>query len=530
MIGRRGMMRGAAAASLVGQASLARPALAAGSKTLSIVPQATLNSVDPIWSTSQVSRNLGFMVFEPLYGRDADGVPRPQMIGSDLVEDGGRRWTMRLRPGLVFHDGERVRAQDCVASLGRWMKRDTMGMTLAARLDALEAADDQTIVWRLSKPFPHMRALLSKVVQPVLMMPERLARTDPFKQIEEVIGSGPFRWLPDEHVLASHAGFARFDGYVPRDEPPSYMAGGHRVLLDKVEWKMIPDAGTAANALMTGEIDWIEIPLPDLLAMLRKASGVKTGVLDKAGQIMMLRPNHLIAPTNFTAVRRTMQAAISQTEVVNAVMGADPANGISGVGFLATGNPAIDDAGLDSVRKRYSRDELKLMLDKSGYAGERLVLLHATDHIFFNPMGAVIASMLTDAGMAVDDQAMDWPTVQTRRVSKEPLGKGGWSMFPSLVAVTEYRDLLLTSFMRGNGRDGWFGWPSDPKLEDIFDTWLSTADLAEQTRLEREYEIEGLNSLPFIPLGRFRQTAAWRENVTGLLDGPSVIFWNVTKS
>lgn len=527
MIGRRNTLAGIAAAGLAG---LARPAVASGVRTLSIVPQATLNSVDPIWSTSQISRNLGFMVFEPLYGRDASLVARPLMVEADQMEDGGKRWTMRLRPGLRFHDGEPVRAQDCVASLERWMKRDAAGLTLSARLDALEAADDYTIVWRLSKPFPHLRALLSKVVQPALMMPERLARTDPFKQITEVIGSGPFRWLPDEHVLASHAAFARFDGYVPRDEPASYMAGGHRVLLDRVEWKMIPDAGTAANALMTGEIDWIEIPLPDLLSMLRKASGVTTGVLDKSGQIMMVRPNHLIAPTNLMAVRQFMQAAISQDEVVSAVMGADPANGTSGVGFLVTGNPEIDDAGIEVVRRRHTPDELKAMLEKSGYAGEKLVLLHATDHIFFNPMGAVIANLLTQAGMAVDDQAMDWPTVQTRRVSKEPLDKGGWSMFPSLVAVTEYRDLLLTSFMRGNGRDGWFGWPSDPRMDEIFDSWLAASDPAEQVRLEREYELEGLRNLPFIPLGRFRQTSAWRDNLAGILEGPSVVFWNVTKT
>src|SRR5580658_2721828 len=524
MIGRRGALRGALAA------TLARPVIAAGVKTLSIVPQATLNSVDPIWSTSQVSRNLGFMVFEPLYGRDAAGVPRPLMIESDLMEDGGRRWTMRLRSGLVFHDGEKVLARDCVASVRRWMKRDTMGITLAARLDALEAADDETIVWRLSKPFPHMRALLSKVVQPVLMMPERVAMTDPFKQITEVIGSGPVRWLADEHVLASHAGFARFDRYEPRDESPSYMAGGHRVHMDRVEWKMIPDAGTAANALVTGEIDWIEIPLPDLLSMLRKSPGVRTGVLDKAGQIMLLRPNHVIAPTNLAAVRQTMMAAIDQAEVVSAVMGADPENGTSGIGFLATGKKEVDDAGLDLIRHRRSRDEIKAMLDRSGYAGEKLVLLHATDHIFFNPMGAVVANMLTEAGMAVDDQAMDWPTVQTRRTSREPLDKGGWSMFPSVVAVTEYRDLLLTSFMHGNGRDGWFGWPSDPRMEDIYEAWLGSADPAEQTLLEREYELQAFTSLPFIPLGRFRQTSAWRDNVTGLLDGPSVVFWNVMKA
>ena len=149
MIGRRGLMLGAAAA------GLARPAIAAGAKTLSIVPQATLNSVDPIWSTSQVSRNLGFMIFEPLYGRDEFGVPRPQMIEADEMLDGGRHWTMRLRPGMLWHDGEKVLARDCVASLRRWLKRDTVGVTLSARMDSLTAIDDRTIEWRFSKPFPH---------------------------------------------------------------------------------------------------------------------------------------------------------------------------------------------------------------------------------------------------------------------------------------------------------------------------------------------------------------------------------------
>jgi peptide/nickel transport system substrate-binding protein len=524
MVERRKMLLSMAAA------SLARPALARPDRSLSIVPQATLNSVDPIWSTSQVSRNLGYMVFEPLYGRDAQGVPQFQMVEADTVEDDGRRWTMRLRPDLWFHDGTKVLARDCVASLRRWLKRDTVGVTLTSRLEALETPDDRTIVWRLSKPFPPLRALLSKVVQPVLMMPERIALTDPFKQITEVIGSGPFRWVPDEYVVASRATFARFDQYVPRDEPPSYMAGGHRVLLDRVEWKMIPDAGTAANALLTGEVDWVEIPLPDLLPLLRKAQKVRTGMLDKAGQIMFLRPNHLIAPTNLVNVRRTMLAAIDQAEVVSAVMGSDPENGTSGVGFLATGKKEVDDAGLEVIRKRHTKAELKGMLEKSGYAGEKVVLLHATDHIFFNPMGSVIAHMLTDAGFAVDDQAMDWGTVQTRRTSREPLDKGGWSIFPSLVAVTEYRDLLLTGFMRGNGKDGWFGWPSDARMEEIYGEWIGSADPAEQTRLERAYQVQGLESLPFIPLGRFRQTSAWRDNLTGLLEGPSVVFWNVSKT
>ncbi len=523
MLSRRGVLLGAASA------ALARPSIAAGGTVVTIMPQANLTSVDPIWSSSQISRNLGFMVFEPLYGRDAAGVPRPLMLEGDTVEDGGKRWTMKLREGLIWHDGGKVLARDCIASIRRWTRRDGAGVSMMARLDALEAPDDRTLLWRFSQPFPHLRLLLSKIVQPVLMMPERIAQTDPFKQITEVVGCGPFRWLADEHVLASHAAFARFDNYVPRNEPPSFMAGGHKVLLDRVEWKMIPDAGTAANALVTGEVDWIEIPLPDLLPMLRKARGIRAEVLDKAGQIMFLRPNHAVAPTNMLAVRQAMMAAMRQQEVVDAVMGGDPENGSVDVGFLATGKKEVDEAGAAVTRKRYSKDEVRALVAKSGYQGEKLVLLHATDHNFFNPMASVTARLLGEAGFAIDDQAMDWGTVQTRRTSREPLDKGGWSMFPSVVAVAEYRDLIGTGFLRGDGKQGWFGWPNNPKGEDIYNAWLGAADPAEQTRLERDYELQAFEVLPFIPLGRYRQTSAWRDNVTGILEGPCVVFWNISK-
>ena len=298
---RRAFLTGAAAA-------LARPAIAASSSTLVFVPQAALSSIDPVWTSAMTVRNFGMMVFETLYGRDAAMNPKPQMLAGEVIEDDGKRRTMTLRDGLRFHDGEPVLARDCVASLRRWMKRDPVGATIEARVGALEAPDDRTIVWRLSKPFAHLAKALSKFQTAAVMMPARLAATDPFKQIPEAIGSGPFRFLASEQVIGSFAAFAKFDRYVPRDEPASFTAGGHHVLLDRVEWQMIPDASTAANALITGEVDWIEQPVPDLLPMMRRA-GVVTERLDDWGFISQLRPNHTIAPTNNVGVRRASNEA-----------------------------------------------------------------------------------------------------------------------------------------------------------------------------------------------------------------------------
>ena len=520
---RRGFL--AAAAS-----TLARPALGGTAKTLSCVPQNALNSIDPIWTSAQIARNMGFMVFDMLYGRDENNIPRPQMVESGIAEDGAKRWTLRLRDRLRWHDGAPVLSRDCAASLRRWMRRDQSGVTLAQRLDAIETPNDRTLVFRLNKPFVHLPTLLSHFIIPPVMMPERLAQVDAFKQIPEAIGSGPFKWLANEHIQGSFAAFARNDAYVPRDEPPSYMAGGHRVLVDRVEWKMIPDGATAANALMTGEVDWIEIPLPDLLPMLRRAPGVKTGILDTFGQIHFLRPNHLQPPTNNPLIRQAMLAAIDQREIMTAVMGGDPDNAMTGIGFLVSGKQEVDRAGMEQLRGRRPPAEVRAMLDKAGYGGEPLAMLHATDHTFYNPSSLITASLLREAGFTVDDQPMDWGTVQARRTSKEPLDKGGWSFFNSVMPLPDYQDPLQANFIRANGRDAWFGWPEDAKIETIYADWLSATNAAEQTRLERDYQLRAFDVLPYIPLGGYRQTSAWRDNLQGVLKGPSIVFWNVSKT
>jgi peptide/nickel transport system substrate-binding protein len=522
-IRRRSLMFGAAT-------GLAAPALGGTTTTLRFVPQSPLASLDPVWTSAMTTRNVAFQVFDVLFGRDAQMNPKPQMLEGYRIEDEGKRWVMTLRPDQWFHDGERVLARDCTASLRRWMQRDPGGATLAARLDALEAPDDRTIILRLKKKFPALPQLLSKFQTAAIMVPARLAATDPFKQMPEMIGSGPFRFLADEYVIGSFAALRPFERYVPRADPASFTAGGHRVLVDRMEWKMIPDASTAANALVTGEVDWLEMPLPDLLPMLKRSPNVVTGRLDDCGFISQLRPNHLNPPTGNAAFRRALLAAIDQREVMDAVMGDDRDGAITPMGFLATGNPEVDRAGMEAMTNRPSAGQVKAMLAEAGYKGERLVLLHTSDQPFYNTACQVVAAQLGRVGVTVDDQVMDWGTVLQRRASREPLSKGGWSLFVSVTPVPEYRDPLLASLLRGNGKNAWIGWPDSPRIGAAYNTWLDSDDPAEQTGLEREIQLAAIESVPFIPLGRYRPTAAWSSALSQPLKGPAPVFWNVSKS
>ena len=519
----------AGAASLAAAPSL--PALAQGgrAKVITFVPQANLTSLDPVWTTASVTRNHAGLVFETLFGRDEQLNPKPQMLEGFENTDAGLRWTMKLRPGLMFHDGEPVLARDVVASLKRWMVRDPIGQTIAARLDELSARDDRTIELRLKKPFASLPYALAKTQPSPVIMPARLAETDPHKQIPEVVGSGPFRFLAKEFVTGSFAAYEKFDKYVPRDEPASFAAGGYRVLVDRVHWKIIPDAATAGNALVNGEIDWIESPLPDLLPMLRRASGVSVGIVDPFGIYGGLRPNHLHGATANAGVRRAMLACVDQVEVMTAVMGQNKDLYKAPVGMFAQGTPSASEAGMDWVRKRRSVDEIKAMLREAGYGGERIAYLHPTDQTFYDAISHVVVAAFKKVGLNVDAQPVDWGTVVQRRTSREPLDKGGWSMFPYGAPAGEARDPVFNTNLRGNGTQAWFGWPTDEKMETLRNLWIDSNDTAERGRLDQEIQARAFETVPFIPVGQYLPPSAWRSNLKGILKGAVPVFWNISK-
>ena len=512
-------------------AALARPALSqtARARTLVFVPQANLTSLDPIWTTATVTRNYAYLVYDTLFGTDDALQPRPQMAEGHTVGMDGRLWTIRLREGLRFHDGAPVLARDCTASLARWMKRDSLGTTIAGLLESMEAPDDRTIVLRLKRPFPPLLSALAKTQpSPAVIMPERLAQTDPFKQVTEVIGSGPFRFVSDEYVSGSRAVFAKFDGYVPRDDAPSSVAGAKRALVDRVEWRIIPEAGTAANALRSGEVDWLEMPIPDLIPTLKRDKNVVVGRLDPYGLYPVLRFNHLHGPTANRGVRQAILAAIDPREVMQAVMGDDASTYNAPIGCFLPGTPSANDTAMDRVGGGRDAD-VRAMLKDAGYAGERIVLLHPTDQPFYDAMSQVCAATLKRVGVNVDDAAMDWGTVVQRRNSKETLEKGGWSLFCTSFPALDYTDPLAAPGLRGTGAAAWYGWPTDPVMEALRSKWIDATDAADRKSIASDIQRQAFTEAMFVPLGQYFQSAAWRTTISGHLKGQPPLFWNITK-
>jgi peptide/nickel transport system substrate-binding protein len=513
--------------------ALATPHVALGqaARPLKFIPSQDLALLDPIQSPAGATLQHSAMVFDTLYGLDTNFKAQPQMVEGHVVENDGKTWRLTLREGLRFHNGEPVRATDVVASLARWGAKDSFGLTLMANVDAMQAASDRVVEIRLKKPFPLIPDALGKIgAHFAIIVPEHLAKTPPNQGMPEIIGSGPYRYVPSERVAGSLNVYSKFAGYVPRPSgSPSLLAGPKVAHFERVEWHTLPDAATASAALQTGEMDWWDQPTTDYIPSLRRTSNVQVQVRNVIGSMGMLRPNQVQPPFNNPAIRRAVMQAINQTDFMIAVAGNDPAMWRANCGFFTPGSPMASDAGMEALNGPRDLSAAKRALEAAGYRGEKTVLLAPTDIPVMNAMSEVGGDMLRKLGMNVDYQALDWGTVLQRLNSREPPEKGGWSLYPNYVFSVSMLGPAANNYIRGSGNSAMFGWPTSPKLEDLRNAWLDAPDEAAQQRICREMQLQAFQDVPYYPLGIFYSATAFRSDLAGVLEGYS-LFYNVRRT
>ena len=517
---------------LAATGGLAMPALSQGAanKTLRFVPQANLANFDPIWGTQYVVRNAALLVWDTLYGIDDKFQPQRQMVEGEEVSADGLTWTFKLRPGLKFHDGTPVLSRDVVQSLIRWSARDPMGLMIRAIQNEITPIDDRSFKWVLKQPYPKMLLALAKNNAPcTFIMPERIAKTDPFTQITEYVGSGPMKFLRNEWVPGAKAVFERFADYVPREEKPSWLAGGKKMLLDRVEWMIIPDAATAAAALQSGEVDWWETALSDLVPVLKGNSNISLDIGDPLGNIGAFRMNHLHPPFNNLKIRQAVMTALNQEDYMRAIVGDDDKLWKPMASFFTPGTPLYTEVGGDMLKMKNIAAAKKLLAE-GGYKGEPVVCVVAQDMAAVKSMGDVTAELLKSIGMKVEFVATDWGTVGARRAQKTPPSQGGWNMFHTWHAGADCVNPSSYTAIRANGDKAWFGWPDVPAVETEVANWFAATDFAGEKAAMDRLNKAAVENVVFAPTGFFLGYQAWRKNVQGVTSGPFPVLWGVSKT
>jgi peptide/nickel transport system substrate-binding protein len=526
---RRDLLKTAGAG--VGALAAPRIGRAERANKLVFVPTEDLNVLDPHFTGPRSRRNHAYLVFDTLYGIDTSWAPQPQMVEGHQVDEDGLTWTLTLRDGLRFHDKQPVLARDVVASIRRFAKRINLADALMAATEELSAPADRTVRFRLKRPFPHLPEALAGPGGTVpAIMPERLAVTSPFKPVDEIVGSGPYRFLPEEHITGARAAYERSAPYQPRTGGPLGFTSGPKIAhFDRIEWLTL-DPFSAMAALHAGEIDWWELPPSDLVEQLARDRNV-TVVPQFDTAMGILRFNHLHPPFDNVAVRRALLGAVDQAEAMTAVAGANHTLWHDGIGLFPAGTPFANDAGIEALRGPRDYAAVRQALARAGYNGEQIVVVAPTDVQPIRALSLVGTDQLRRSGVNVDLQEMELGASLRRRQNQAAPDKGGWNAYFGLIDRSiPNTDPYGNYLIRADGLAAFIGWPTSRRIEALRAAWLDAATLDEQRRICVELQMQLWQDVPYIPMGEYWQSTAYQKDLVDVLPGCFAVLWGIRRA
>jgi len=432
-----------------------------------------------------------------------------------------------------FHTGEPVTTKDVVATLNRWMKRDLIGRKLAQFTNEVKPVDDRTFTIVLKEPYTWVEYSLGNQAGnfPGIMR-EKEAMTDPFTAITEYIGSGVYKFVKEEWKPGAQIVYAKNTDYIPRTEAPDGMAGAKLAKVDRMIWKVMPDVQTAAQALIRGEIDFLDFFPNDLIPVLEKSPDIVVGKVPPVGNFGFLRTNALVPPFNNVKARQALALAIDQNEILAVYAGNDPRWKKECYAFYVCGAAYGTEAGSEPWRKR-DIEKAKQLLRESGYKGEKVVMLGTREIPQIGAIAEGVTAALKQIGMNVELEMPDWGTLLGRITSnKRPVGEqGAWSIFANLASWgTWHNPLTNLGTAMTNDESNWAGWAADEEAEKLRDAFIRAPDMpARQKAVEalhrRLWEVQ-----PYLVVGVYDPPYAWRKNISGVLPATKLVLWNIDKN
>lgn len=501
----------------------------APTKVLHVVPSADVAELDPTRAANQIGRIYSQMVFDSLFALDHTLSPKPMMAEREEVSSDGLTYRFTLRTGLRFHDGSPVTTRDVVASLERFMNGGSVGGQLKSRLASMSIVNPREFVLVLKQQFGMVEYVLGGAGAPMAgIMREVDAKRADNVAMTNPIGSGPFRYVASARVSGQRVVFDRNPDYPARAEPPDGAAGARVVKVERVEWNIIPDPTTAANALATGEADFWDTVTPDLIPFL-KGRGVTVRRTASLPAVVWIRPNFELPPFDNVKARQALALAFDQEEFMQAV--AAGAGWSRCYSFSVCGSTLGTEAGADYYRKQ-DLQRARHLLAEAGYKGEPVVIVGTPQLPIINAVSQIMAQRLRDIGVNVDLQMGDWANVYKRVNTPHLTGRDAWNLVGTYsLGGTWFNPLTNVALDTSCGptTTASMGMPCDPEGEKLRQDVLAAPDDAARRASFETFQKHLWSFIPYIPGGQFDINNAYRSNVSGVLDGYVINYWNIEK-
>ncbi|WP_202964788.1 ABC transporter substrate-binding protein [Inquilinus limosus] len=462
-------------------------------------------TLDPMANTGDLLGMITQHVYETLFTFDAEWRLQPLLAEAmPAISEDGRTYDIKIRSGVTFHDGEKLTADDVVASLQRWMRVASRGKQAAPMIESVTATGDLSIQVKLKQAYAPLLSLLAFNNSAAVIMP-KAHMDDP---LTDVVGTGPYKLAerkPDQYILLT-----RFDGYAARTEQPSRYAGRRTAYLDEIRFIPVPNANTRIEGAVSGQYDFSDL-LP--VESYDKLTGNTEPVILKSFGYPIMMLNTKQGPLAKLELRQAVQAALSESDMMLAAFGKPEFFTVDGA-MYPEGFPWRSDAGVDTYDQG-NPEKAQALMEKAGYAGEPIRILTSQQYEFHYKMALVAAEYLKAAGFKVDLQVSDWATLTQRR--NDP---ALWDIF-----FTHSPFLPEPALNLGMSESG-PGWWSTDRRRAAFDAFNAASDPAQRAKLYGDVQAAIMAEVPFIKVGDFNALSAKSPKLKGYEPSPWPSFWN----
>ena len=515
LIGRVGPARASAA---VLHALQDDPAAGTPGGTLRVATIGEPPHLDEHQSTAELIAVIGYCAYEGLFTYDAEYQPIPELVETHTVSDDGLVHTMALRQGVMFHNGEELKAADAIASVERWGRISGVGQRLMEKTSELAQVDDYTIEFRLSEPYGTILIALAHNTQACVIFPKSIldaAGDEPMTSADQYIGTGPYRLVDWQRDAAMR--FERFDDYQSAAGPPNGYGGQKFAYADAIEFIPVPDEAARVAGLQAGDYQLALDVGNDQYAVLQGFPGIVAEILTPTNWDVFFL-NWQSPMMENLAMRQAVQAAFDHLPMLQSGRGGDEFIRLD-PGLMMQQTPWHSTAGEEFYNVN-DPELAKAKLEEAGYDGTPLRFLTTQEYSYMYGEAIVAQQQLEAVGIVVDLQVTDWATVLENRAKPE-----AWDMFGTGHGfVPDPSQISYVGQM--NQYPGW--WSSESSLA-LAAELLAEAEFDTRMPIFEEIQTAHYTEIPAIKIGDSSNVSFRSESIGGW-DGQferGVKFWNL---
>jgi peptide/nickel transport system substrate-binding protein len=476
------------------------------------------DTLDWMYSGESATRKIGWHIYEGLFALDKDYQARPLLAEDYTVSDDKKTYTITLRDGLKFHNGQDVTANDAKASLDRWTKVSSVGKIASSHINSIEATDDKTLVITLKDVYTSLLTDLAAPKASAIIIPSDVAEAAGEQPLtnEQFIGTGPFQfesWKSGNEIVLS-----KFADYKSRDEEDwGGLTGKKTAYLDSIHFKVVKDPQVMLNGLKTDLYDYVQsIPL-DLYEVVTSTPNVEA--VTSSNGYSVITPDKSEAPFDDLKVRQALHAALDKEAMAKATYGNDDFYELDGALFTPDQTALYSDENIDNFAA-FDEEEAKKLLEESSYDGQPVKIIFSNDNADYAKIAEIAEQQLEAVGFTVELESYEWATYLEKwgDAKNWDMVVVGWSPFfsPNQAGMVS----------RENNSSGWY---HSDRWQELLAQW-GTADEGEQQQILAELNKTLYEELPFEKVTNISALDARTTDLQGFDEWYGPRFWNTWKT